>query len=308
MSKLGNGRPASPLALLAALLLALATGSLAAGCEDAGSASPASSDGERVSLGHVEWDESVAVSNLTKVLLEELGYEQVELRRGKPGAILRGVASGDLDAFQGLWMPNHEALLRNLEEERVQLLNPWLIGTTRSSLAAPEYMGVRSLDELGDAGVQEMIGVEPGAAPVEVPTALPSRYSLERDLYPTTSAMLSEVDRLYKARKPFVFLAWSPHWMNEEYDFDYIEDPNGALGDLTQPAWLQMVVRKDLREEDPLVYALLDAILLTEHQVHDLELAIRDAESPQEGANVWVGENEELTQGWIETARVRAQS
>ncbi len=291
--------------LLAALLLILATGILTAGCGDEGPANPANSAGERLSLGYVEWDESVAVSNLTKVLLEELGYDQVELRRGEPEAILRGVASDDLDALQGLWMPNHEALLGGLQEDKVGLLNPWLIGTTRSSLAAPEYMGVRSLDELEDAGVHRIIGVEPGAAPVETPT-LPSGYSL--DLYPNTSAMLSEVDRLYEAREPFVFLAWSPHRMNEEYKFDYIEDPNHVLGDLTQPARLQMVVRKDLREDDPLAYALLDAILLTEYQIQNLELTIREAQSPREGAEAWVTENEELTQGWIETARARAQN
>ena len=147
----------------------------------------------------------------------------------------------------------------------------------------------------------------PEAATVEVP-ALPSRYPLEWDLYPNTSAMLSEVDRLYEAKRPFVFLAYSPHWMNEEYELDYIEDPNGVLGDLTQPAWLHMVVRKDLREDDPLAYALLDVILMTEHQVHDLELTIRDAKSPLEGAKAWARDNEELIQGWIEAAKARSQN
>jgi glycine betaine/proline transport system substrate-binding protein len=306
MSKLGNGRwrPTSP---LAALLLAVVTGLLAAGCGDEGSANPARPSGERLVIGYVEWNESVAVSNLTKVLLEDLGYERVELRRGEPEAIIQGVASGDLDAFQGVWMPDHEALLKGLMGDEVALLNPWLIGTTRSSLAAPAYMGVRSLEELENAGVQKMIGVEPGAAPVDLPT-LPSRYSLERDLYQNTSAMLSEVDRLYEAKRPFVFLAYSPHWMNEEYEFDYIEDPNGVLGDLTQPAWLQMVVRKDLREEDPLAYAALEVILLPEHQIHNLELTIRDAKSPQEGAKAWARDNDELLQDWIEVAKARSQN
>src|SRR3712207_4042881 len=114
MSKLGNGRgrPASPLALLVACLLAVVTGSLAAGCGDEGSADPARPSGERLAIGYVEWDESVVLSNLTKVLLEELGYEKVELRREEPEALIRGVASGDLDAFQGVWMPNHEPLLK----------------------------------------------------------------------------------------------------------------------------------------------------------------------------------------------------
>src|SRR5215210_512589 len=55
---------------LLAVLLVLAVGVLAAGCSGLGS------EGKEITLGYIGWDESVAVSTLTKVLLEEeLGYE-----------------------------------------------------------------------------------------------------------------------------------------------------------------------------------------------------------------------------------------
>ena len=71
MSKLGNerGRTASSLAILAALLLAVVAGLLAAGCIDEGSADRARSAGARLAIGYVEWDERVAVSNVMAVLL-----------------------------------------------------------------------------------------------------------------------------------------------------------------------------------------------------------------------------------------------
>lgn len=295
-------------ALSPLLVLLLAT-VLAAGCGGAGpvgapaeTTRPSSPADERATLGYVGWDESVAVSHLTGVLLEELGYEEVELRRlEEPEAAYRGVASGELDAFQDVWLPTHEDLLGSVAGE-VELLRPWSIGSTRSSLAAPSYMGVRTLEGLRNSGAEKLVGAEPGAAPIETPDDLPAGVRLEKDLYPSTAAMYEEVGRLYAAREPFVFLAYSPHWANEEYEFEYVEDPDEMLGDLTQPARLHTVVRGGLRREDPRTHALLSRISLAVHQVQGLELAIREAGSPSEGARTWVRDNEELVQDWLDAA------
>ena len=82
---------------------------LLAGCGGATAENP--SDG-KLTLGYVGWDESVAISNLTKVLLEEeLGYVEVELREGSPESVVRGVGSGKLNAFQDVWLPHLKSLL-----------------------------------------------------------------------------------------------------------------------------------------------------------------------------------------------------
>lgn len=292
----------APFLLLVALVLAVGCGGSAGAPTDAPETTgPASPTDEEVILGYVGWEESVAVAHLTGVLLEELGYGEVELRRlERPEAVYRGVATGEIDAFQDVWLPTHEALLGSVEEE-VELLEPWTIGSTRSSLAAPSYMGVRTLEGLRDSGAKKLVGVEPGAAPVETPDDLPAAY--ERDLYPSTGAMYEEVDRLYAKREPFVFLAYSPHWANEQYEFEYIEDPERELGDLTQPARIHTVARKGLRQEDPRTYALLREISLAEYQLQSLELAIREVGSLSEGARAWAAENEDLTQSWLEAAR-----
>jgi glycine betaine/proline transport system substrate-binding protein len=36
--------------------------------------------------------------------------------------------------------------------------------------------------------------------------------------------MLAEVENRYDNREDFAFVAWSPHWMNQRYDFKYLED------------------------------------------------------------------------------------
>src|SRR5918912_1874904 len=80
-------------------------------------------------LANIGWDENVAVSNLTKVLLEdELGYERVDVDTNEDlDATYQRVASGEVDAFQDVWLPNQEALLAQVVED-VDHLEPWFLG------------------------------------------------------------------------------------------------------------------------------------------------------------------------------------
>ncbi|MEW6635553.1 MAG: glycine betaine ABC transporter substrate-binding protein [Actinomycetota bacterium] len=286
------------------LPVAVMSCSLAAGCqEESGFAAPRQDD---LTIGYVEWDESVALANLTKVVLEdELGYE-VELRREAPDEVLHGVASGELDAFQDLWLPTHDDRLREVEGE-VKVLNPWLIGTTRQSLAVPSYVGVRRLDRLGTTGAEEVFGTVPGGAPVEIPEEFLAAYPLDKRLeHESVEAMLADADRLYQKGEPFVFIAYAPHWMNDEYELNYLEPSDDELSGLVQPARLHPVARRGLAADDPFAYAFLDAILLASHQVVALEQQIRAAEGPEEGARAWAQKNSELVETWIQTAKNRA--
>ena len=86
---------------LLAIILVLMAGVLVGGC--------GGSQNRELHLGDIGWDESIAVSNLTKALLEdELGYRNVQLRTAGVGLLFEGVGKGELDAFQDVWMPNHK--------------------------------------------------------------------------------------------------------------------------------------------------------------------------------------------------------
>ena len=87
--------------MLKACVLLLIAGALGAGCGLGG--------GGDLTLGYLGWDENVANSNLTKVLLEEeLGYENVELKLADGvGAVLdRDLIEGETDAFLDAGMLN----------------------------------------------------------------------------------------------------------------------------------------------------------------------------------------------------------
>jgi glycine betaine/proline transport system substrate-binding protein len=257
-------------------------------------------------LANIGWDENVAVSNLTKVLLEdELGYESVEIRtQDNLNATYRDVASGELDAFQDVWLPNQEAKLDQVAED-VEHLDPWFLGETKQGMAVPAYMDVKSIPQLNGTDAKFILGIEPTSVMMqEVGQQVIPTYSLDQELVTApTAGMLAEVERLYSFREEFVFLAWSPHWMNQRFDIRYLEDPKDAMGPTNDPAECSTIVRGGLREADPVAYALMEALELTEEQINDLETVINKEDDPLAGARRWASENREVVLPWIETAR-----
>jgi glycine betaine/proline transport system substrate-binding protein len=229
-----------PSGKLSAVILALVLGALTlTGCGGLG-------QNNGLLLANIGWDENVAVSNLTKVLLEdELGYQSVEIRtQDNLDATYRDVASGELDAFQDVWLPNQQALLDQVAQE-VEHLDPWFLGKTKQGMAVPAYMDVKSIDQLNSTDAKFILGIEPSSVMLqEVGQEVIPAYGLQQELVTApTAGMLTEVERLYAFREEFVFLAWSPHWMNQRYDIRYLEDPKDAMGPTNDPAECSTIVR-----------------------------------------------------------------
>src|ERR671933_2570458 len=282
--------------------LVLAVGALAASC---GGLSAVSGD-KKLTLGYIGWDENVAVSSLTKVLLEEdLGYK-VELKRTNVAVlkqVYRGVAEGDLDAFQDVWIPNQSAYLSDVEDEVVHL-DPWFEGQTTQGIAVPYYMDVRSLSELDRAGTDMIIGIEPGSAvmPQIEEKVIPGYHLRMKLVESSTSAMLSELDTAYRMREPIVFFGWSPHWMNTRYDIRYLKYPRDLQGGFNDSAEISSIVNETLSEDDPAAYELIKSISLSKEQINQMEDDINEAGDPETGVKAWLEDNGSVVQPWIEAA------
>jgi glycine betaine/proline transport system substrate-binding protein len=290
------------LILLKTSLLLLIAGVLGAGCGFGG--------GGELTLGYLGWDENVANSNLTKVLLvEELGYENVELKLADGvGAVYRDLIEGETDAFLDAWMPNHEQFVERGQGRIEVSKEPWYVDPTRYGIAVPDYMqDVRSISDLDTSGTDMITGIEPGTVLMnKIETDVVPRYQLQSSLVEaTTPAMLAELEQAYSMEEPFVFLAWSPHWMNQEYEFRYLSDPKNAMGSVDAPQTLHSVTREGFAENETVAYALINAMRLDEDQIGSLELAINEAEDPEAGVRRWLEEkkNRELVQPWIEAAK-----
>ncbi len=286
-----------------AVTLLLALGSILVGCGNGGPGS------RELVVGDIGWDENIAIANLTKVLLEEeIGYENVELRTLDVVSLYQGVGDGELDAFQDVWLPAHEDYVGEIEED-VELLGSWFRGTTRFGLGAPSYMNITSIDQLNETGAEHILGIEAGAVSMtKIPEDVVPTYGLEQKLVEaSTPGMLAELENRYNNGEDFVFIAWSPHWMNQRYDFVYLDDPDDALGELNDSSSITTVVHKDLMNKDPEAYAFMKALTLTEEQLDDLEEVINAAGDPLVGSRQWAENNREVVQPWLDAAKQAQQ-
>jgi glycine betaine/proline transport system substrate-binding protein len=291
--------------LLSALFFLLVVGTLlTAGCGGGGDG------GKTLDIADIGWTENTAISGLTKVLLEEeLGYEEVIVHKSELDLVFEGVAEGDLDAFQDVWLPNQQDLLGSVEDD-VELLGPWYQGQTEQGIAVPSYMDTTSLDQLTESEAELLLGIEPSSVVMEIVSeeVIPA-YGLDQKLVEaSTDGMLAEIENRYDSREEFAFVAWSPHWMNQRYDLRYLEDPKDAFGELNNPAKILMIVNEDLSGDDPVAYAFMDAVMLDEEQLNDLESTINEAGDPLEGARRWAQEHPEVWQPWVEAAENAQES
>src|ERR687896_1237234 len=288
---------------LLVLVLAAAVAAFVVGCGGGGGGS-AESGSKTLTLGDIGWTESVAVTNLTKVVLEEdFGYQEVELKTLDVGLLFEGVAGGDLHAFMDVWIPNHTQLLAEVEND-VEHLEPWYEGQTTFGLAVPSYMeGVNSIADLNQSGAERIIGIEPGAIiTTKIDEHVIPDYNLTLEHEPSsTAAMLAEVEGLYKDKEEFVFPPWCPHPMCSQFDFRYLEDPKNSQGNLDQPAKISAIVNEDLPDDDPVAYAFLNNLRLSEEELISLETEISKAgDDAIKGTNAWLENNRDVVQPAID--------
>jgi glycine betaine/proline transport system substrate-binding protein len=280
---------------------------LAVGCGSGGGSGSAS---KSLTLGSIGWTENIAVSNLAKVALgDEMGYDVTLKGPLDLGPMFQGLSSGDLDAFQDVWLPNHEQYLDKPQiKPRVEVLDPWYQGTTKFGITVLSYMkGITSIADLPKAGTKEITGIEPGAAfmPVIEDTVIPE-YNLDMKLVTSSTAgMLAEVQKKNAAKEPIVFTGWSPHWMNLKYDIVYLDDPKNAQGSFDNPSKITCAVNKELKSSDPAAYAYLKNVSLNEDQINAIEAEMNEAGTGNEeqGVRTWYKKNKDVVKPWIDAAK-----
>jgi len=267
-------RLTSTLRVLTAAASIAALASACASDEDKGDDFAAGDGGggaDSVTLIEQPWVDLQVENEISKQLLEELGYTaKIDSVSVELGA--QALATGDADAYLGNWWPSQEPTFGSfIDDGSIDVVNEEMLTGTEYAPAVPgdvaDELGISSLadlDEYAEEFDHKFYGIEPGSPGNET-----IQKAIDADAYGLgdwtlvesgTPAMLAQVEKAQKDGDPIVFLAWSPHWMTVQFETVFLDDPDGVWGGAGA---IRTVTRAGFADEAPDISTFLANLTFT---------------------------------------------
>ena len=261
-----------------------------------------SKQNKTLKIVYVEWDCATASSNLAKAVLEDkLGYK-VELLPVTQPILWTSMASGDADAMVTAWLPDTHAAMYGKVKNQVEMLGK-LVGGARLGLAVPDYVPLKSIDEL-DANADKfkgrIVGIDPGSGLMQLTEKAMKDYGIKKLQLVEGSGtiMTSSLAEAIRKQEWIVVTAWSPHWMFGRWQMHYLDDPLGSLG---KEEGIFKVGRKGLKKDHPDAWAFLSNFRYEDpSQLQRLMNWNQEkGADPLKNARRFMKENPQLVEAWL---------
>lgn len=240
-----------------------------------------------IKLVYVNWASEEASTNVLKKILEDQGFP-VKLTRVDVGPMYDAVATGNADAMVAAWLPTTSKPQYETYKKDLVNLGPNL-KNTRLGLVVPKYVQINSIDELASNKGQfqnRIIGIDPGAGIMDKAQKAIKQYNLGMNLIEgSDAAMVAELDRAYREKKPIVITGWTPHWMFLKYELKYLDDPKKVFGESEN---IYTLVRKGLKEDRPEAFKIIDQFEWSPKDMEEVMLDVSKGMTPEEAAAKWV--------------------
>ena len=287
----------------------LACAAIAATMSACSGATPTASgnDVKTVTLASVPgWDDTVAVTGLWSVLLEEHGYK-VETKNIDLAPGFAGVARGDIDGLLNAWLPATHATHAEKYKNDIVVADKPYFGNDELVLAVPDFVEENTISELvqnAEEYESKIIGIEAGSGEMKLLPDVVAKYSGKEKLAiveGSTPAALAALKSGIDHHKPVVVALWKPHWA-------FASMPIKALKDDAQgwpkPDGSYVVLNKKFAADHADVQGWMSNFKLTEEQYASLMLTVKEAANPSEGSRKWLetSENRKAAEEWFKTA------
>ena len=265
-----------------------------------------------VKLGDPGWSDIAVTNGIASFLLDGLGYKAESQTLAVP-IIFAGLQKGQVDVFLGNWMPaGQHDYERYVESGQVDKVVENL-GGTEYTLAVPTYVheaGVKDFSDLARFAEQfgrKIYGIGSGS-----PANDYIRQMIEGNEFglgdwqlveSSEQAMLVQVGRAVKRDEFVVFLGWTPHPMNVQFDMQYLKGGEKFFGSTGS---VNTLARKGYVAECPNVGKLLSNLKFTQ----EMENTIMDEVLNRRVANAtairsWIKANPAVLDGWLEGVKTR---
>ncbi|WP_222536007.1 glycine betaine ABC transporter substrate-binding protein [Pedobacter polysacchareus] len=250
-------------------------------------------DDKKVTIAYVNWAEGVAMTQLSKVLLEKEGYT-VALKNADVAPVFAAVAGGDADVFLDTWMPvTHKEYLdkfgANLEVLGTNFKN------ARIGFVVPEYVKISSIEDLNVNAKLfngKIVGIDAGAGIMNKTEQAIKDYELKLELQSSSeAAMLAVLKKSIDAKAPLVITGWAPHYIFSTYKLKFLNDPKAVFGAVES---IQTVANKHFVAAKPKVAEFFRNFQLDEAELSSLMAALESNTNEKVAVVEWLAKHQEL--------------
>jgi len=249
---------------------------------------------KKVTIAYVNWAEGVAMTQLSKALLEKEGYT-VELKNADVAPVFAAVAGGDADIFLDTWMPVTHKEYMDKFGGRLEVLGT-NFQNARIGFVVPEYVDINSIEELNAKAALfqgKIVGIDAGAGVMSKAETAIKDYGLKLELQSASeAAMLATLKKSIDAKEPVVVTGWSPHYMFSNYKLKFLNDPKKVFGDVET---IQTVANKQFVAANPQVAEFFRNFQLDDLQLGSLMAALADGGDEKAAVDKWIADNAEFT-------------
>ncbi|MCY4030561.1 MAG: ABC transporter substrate-binding protein [Hyphomicrobiales bacterium] len=134
----------------------------------------------------------------------------------------------------------------------------------------------------------------------------------------SASALWAELESASKRRAPIVLFNWTPNFIEAVYEGKFIEFPEYGKGCKDDPAWgpnkeethdcgnpangyLKKAAWDGMEAKWPGAYRILEKLSFTNPQIAKMAALVDvDELEPEEAADVWLDENEQVWKSWLQ--------
>lgn len=272
--------------IISSILIALVIGAIA-------SCGTETKDDKKVTIAYVNWAEGVAMTQLSKVILEKEGYT-VALKNADVAPVFAAVAGGDADVFLDTWMPvTHKEYLdkfgANLEVLGTNFKN------ARIGFVVPEYVKINSIEDLNVNAKLfngKIVGIDAGAGIMNKAEQAIKDYGLNLELQSASeAAMLAILKKSIDAKEPVVITGWAPHYIFSTYKLKFLNDPKAVFGAVES---IQTVANKHFVAAKPKVAEFFRNFQLDEEELSSLMAALESGTNEKVAVVEWLSKHAEL--------------
>ncbi|MFS0894920.1 glycine betaine ABC transporter substrate-binding protein [Microbacterium sp. 179-I 3D3 NHS] len=247
-----------------------------------------------ITLGFLpSWTDGLSTAYLLQDQLQKIGYDVEMKTLTEAGPLYTGIAQGDVDVFPSAWPEVTHAEYMETYGESIDDLGTYY-DNARLTIAVPEYSELETIDDLADADLGRIYGIEPGAGLTAQTQKMLPEYGLDGEyelVTSSTAAMLTELKSATEKQEDIVVTLWRPFWANDAFPVKDLEDPKGAMG---EAEGLHFLGTKGFADEFPEAADLISQIVLDDEQYGSLEdLVVNEYGEGQEAdaVDAWLEEH-----------------